>query len=378
MSKTSYLDYAAATPVLSEVLDAMRPYFSTQFFNPSALYGDAVAVHEELEKARAAVAHHLGAKKEEVVFTSGATEANNLAIQGILQQYPAGTVLTSAIEHDSVLKAATVYNHGVVKVMRDGLIDLDDLQTKLRSDVVLVSIMYANNEIGTIQDLRAVAAIIEKEQLQRKKAGNSLPLYLHTDAAQAPSYLDLHVHALGVDLMTLNSGKIYGPKGVGALYVSRSVRLQPQTRGGGQERGVRSGTENVGGIVGFAKALDIAQELRPKEVVRLQELQANLIRNLESLGGQINGSVASRLVNNIHVTFSGQDNERLLYALDQKGIQVAAGSACSASSDEPSHVLKAIGLSDKDAQASLRITTGRFTKQKDIDSLVAALQELVG
>lgn len=377
LDRTIYLDYASATPVLPEVGDAMRPYFTNFFYNPSALYKEARQVANAVDGARVAVAHHLGVKKEEIIFTSGATEANNLAVAGVLSRFPNASVLFSAIEHDSVVHTGEQYHHGIIAVQPDGRLDLDDLLEKLTDTVVIVSVMYANNEIGTIQDLKAIARIIAAARQTRKERGNTLPLYFHTDATQAPSYLDLHVHGLGVDMMTINSGKIYGPKGVGALYVNRTIRLQPLLSGGGQEKGVRSGTENVAGIIGFSKALDIVQNDRNNEVDRLSELQHDLFQKLEALGCKINGSVHHRLVNNIHVTFDGEDNERLLYALDQKNIQLATGSACSASSDEPSHVLKAIGLRDEQARASLRITLGRYTTSDDLDYFVTTLQDIL-
>ena len=372
-----YLDYAAATPVLLEVVQAMLPYSTELFYNPSALYASALEVHEAIEKARADIAHWLGGRKEEIIFTSGATEANNLAIKGVLEVYPGSKVLISAIEHESVINPAQEYNCESIAVTSDGRINLSDLEQKIDNDTVLVSILYANNEIGTIQDLRAISGVLQKKLQARQKSGNKLPLLLHTDAAQAPSYLDLHVHALGVDLMTLNSGKIYGPKGMGCLYVKRGLVLKPLLQGGGQERGFRSSTENAGGIIGFAAALQVVQESREDEVARLEKLRDDLIAKLQKMGGEINGSTRHRLANNVHVTFPGQDNERLLFALDQKGFMVAAGSACSASKDEPSHVLKAIGLSDEQAQASLRITLGRFTAQDELDSLVTTLHELL-
>jgi cysteine desulfurase len=238
--------------------------------------------------------------------------------------------------------------------------------------------MYANNEVGTIQPIRQLALALEKIRAERKQAGNTLPLYLHTDACQASNYLDLHVARLGVDMMTLNGGKIYGPKQSGVLYVSSKVSLEPIVRGGGQERGLRSGTENVGACVGLAKALDLVQTKRHEEGHRLEELQKlafDLIA--EKLPrAVVNGSRKHRLPNNLHVTLPGQDNERLLVELDERGILAAAGSACSASSDEPSHVLSAMGISDADAQASLRITMGRETSESDIRTLIDTLAEL--
>lgn len=373
-----YLDHAAATPIDEEVMAAMQPFFATQFYNPSANYLAAKHVREALEEARAGIAHWLGARQSEIIFTAGGTEADNLAISGVMQQFPNANLVVSGIEHDAVLKPAAKFNCSVALVTEQGIVDVDDLLDKINDQTVLVSIMYANNEIGTVQPIRQLSLALEKIRTERKQAGNTLPLYLHTDACQASNYLDLHVARLGVDMMTINGGKIYGPKQSGALYVSSKVSLQPVILGGGQERGLRSGTENVAACVGLAKALDLAQTLRHEEGRRLEELQKLAFRLIaEKLPeAVINGSQKHRLPNNVHITLPGQDNERLLVELDERGILAAAGSACSASSDEPSHVLHAIGVSGADAQASLRLTMGRETTEKDIRTLVHTLAEL--
>lgn len=379
MSPAIYLDYAAATPVDPVVLAVMQPYYSDKFYNPSATYAAAEAVRADLDAARSTVAAVLGARPTEIIFTAGGTEANNLAIHGIMQQYPEGRLLVSAIEHDSVLEPAAQYAHELIPVTSDGVIDLTALERLIDEHAVLVSVMYANNEIGTIQPLADVAQIIKSVRDERRKAGNPLPLYLHSDACQAGNYLDLHVSRLGVDLLTLNGGKIYGPKQSGALYVDSSARLQPIIRGGGQERNLRSGTENVAQSIGLAEALRLAQERRQQETKRLQQLQRRFIDSvLQALpAAQLNGSSKRRLPNNVHLTFPGQDNERLLFELDDAGVLAAAGSACSASSDEPSHVLRAIGLSDEAAQASLRLSFGRQTTAKQLETVVGLLQRFV-
>lgn len=377
--KTIYLDYAAATPVVSGVLDAMRPYFSEKFYNPSAMYLAAQGVGKDLAAARSTVAQCIGARPVEVTFTAGGTEANNLAVRGVLEAFPGSKIVISAIEHDSVLEPARQYPCVEVGVTEQGLIDLERLKQVIDDDAVLVSVMYANNEIGTIQPIRDIVRLVEAIRADRKSRGIKLPLYVHTDAAQAANYLDIHVSRLGVDLMTLNGGKIYGPKASGALYVRSGVRPKPLIYGGGQEHGLRSGTENVPGAIGFAKALTIAQEKRADETRRLQDLQRYFIHELHARlpDSVLNGSTKKRLPNNVHITIPGQDNERLLFGLDEKGILAAAGSACSASSDETSHVLRAIGLSDESARASLRFTMGRDTTKDDISSAVSALASLL-
>lgn len=374
-----YLDYAAATPLDPEVLAAMQPYFSERFYNPSATYLAAQDVRSDLEKARAAVAHWFGARPSEIVFTAGGTEANNLAIRGVMQQFPGANLVISAIEHESVLATAQGYDHQLASVTPAGIVDVDALVKLVNDQTVLVSVMYANNETGTIQPIRQISQALETVRQARKQAGNDLPLYLHADAAQAAAYLDLHAARLGVDLMTINAGKIYGPKQVGALFVSSRLQLKPQITGGGQERNIRSGTENVAGAIGLAKALDLVQQRREAEVRRLQGLQKMFFDLLAAKfpDSVVNGSQKHRLPNNVHVTFPAQDNERLIFQLDAEGILCAAGSACTASSDEPSHVLKAMGKSDVDAQSSLRFTMGRQTTEADIRAVIQTLHNLL-
>jgi cysteine desulfurase len=373
------MDYAAATPVDPMVVSAMQPYHSDVFYNPSASYMAAKYAHEALDTARGKVAHWLGARPSEVIFTAGGTEANNLAIHGIMRQYPGANVVVSSIEHEAVLAPAQRYDCRQVATNADGIISLTDLPNQIDDQTVLVSIMYANNEIGTIQPIREIGQALEKIRRQRQANGNSLPLYLHSDACQAANYLDLHVARLGVDMLTINGGKIYGPKQSGALYVKGGLQLTPVIDGGGQERGLRSGTENTGHAVGLAVALDLVQTERQIETQRLKILQQIFIKRLvENIPeAQINGSLKHRLPNNVHLTIPGFDNERLLIQLDEAGIMAAAGSACNASSDEPSHVLRAIGVSQADAQSSLRFTLGRATTQAEIDQIVTTLTSLV-
>lgn len=379
MNKTIYLDYAAATSLNPKVLAAMQPYFAEKFYNPSATYLAAKTIAKDLQMARGQVARVLGAKPAEIIFTAGGTEANNLAIRGVLEKFPGSNVVVSAIEHESVLEPAKLYNHKIAPVGKDGVINLEKLIKLVDDKTVLVSVMYANNEVGTIQPVRQLAQELDKIRQQRLASNVKLPLFLHTDAAQAGNYLDLHVSRLGVNLMTLNGGKVYGPKQSGALFVKTGVELTPQILGGGQERNMRSGTENVAGAVGFATALEIAQNMRHDESARLAKLQQDFIKLLEEKipNVVINGSRKHRLPNNIHITIPGQDNERLLMALDEARIMAAAGSACSASDEEPSHVLKAMGVSDKDAQSSLRFTMGRKTNGAAVQRTAETLARLI-
>jgi cysteine desulfurase len=373
---TIYLDYAAATPVDPAVVKAMRPYLSDNFYNPSATYSAALEVKKAVSEARSKVAHWLGARSSEVIFTAGGTEANNLTIHGVMRQFPKGNIVVSTLEHESVLAPARSYDCREAAVQPDGRLDLADLRQKINDQTVLVSIMYANNEIGTVQPVREVAKLID--EIRRQRGTGAMPLYLHTDACQAANYLDLHVARLGVDMMTINGGKIYGPKQSGALYVKAGLKLKPLIDGGGQERGLRSGTENVASIIGLAKALDLVQTSRHQEAKRLQDLQQLFFKLVEEqiTTAQINGSKKYRLPNNVHLTIPGQDNERLLIQLDEVGIMAAAGSACSASSEEPSHVLRALGLSDAEAQASLRLTMGHTTTEDKIRRCLQVLNEI--
>lgn len=379
MNRPVYLDYAAATPLDSQVLEAMIPYFKDNYFNPSADYLKARNVAKELNNARARVAYWLGAQNSEIVFTAGGTEANNLAIHGIMPNYPNGNILLSSIEHDSVRKPAAKYEYREIPVHPDGRIILEKVRYLIDDNTVLVSVMYANNEIGTIQPLRKLRAIIDEIISERKKRGNKTPLYLHSDACQAGNYLDLHVSRLGVDLLSLNGGKIYGPKQSGALYFNRNVALNPLIDGGGQEFNLRSGTENVAADIGLSMALDLAQVNKKEESLRVSKLRDYFIECLEKeiKNVIINGSVHFRLANNVHISLPSQDNEYLLISLDQKGIMAAAGSACSAAKGEPSLTLKALGLTPDLARSSLRFSLGRDTKKEDIDYTITALKDLI-
>lgn len=371
-----YLDYAAATPVDNDVLLAMQTFFSQQFYNPSSNYSDAKAVRQALELARSKVAQALGARHSEVIFTAGGTEANNLAIHGIMKQFSRPNIVISSVEHESVIAPAEHYEVRKVKVDETGRINIDDLGNKIDDQTVMVSIMYANNEIGTIQPIPEISRLVTVKRRQRT---SGLPLYFHTDACQAANYLDMHVARLGVDLMTINGGKLYGPKQSGCLYIKAGTRLRALIEGGGQERGFRSGTENVAGCVGFGVAFDAAQKNRQAETKRLKQLQSQFINLLRETipGVVINGSKKYCLPNNVHITIPGQDNERLLIQLDELGVLAAAGSACSASKQQASYVLAAIGLSETDARSSLRLTMGRDTQEASIKTVVGILKQLV-
>lgn len=376
--KHIYLDYAAATPMDPEVLESMEPYFSKVFYNPSATYLAGRQARNELNGIRSRVAPALGAKPAEIVFTGGATEANNLAIQGIMRQYPRAEVLVSAIEHESLLAPAGLFGAQEIPVDENGMIILDLLSNLITDKTVLLSVMLVNNELGTIQPLKEIARLLDKVRSGRLAEGNKLPIYLHTDAAQAGNFQDLQASRLGVDLMSLNGGKIYGPKQSGVLFIKAGIRLKPLIVGGGQEFGLRSGTENIAAAAGLAKALELAAQRRGTETKRVISLRQAFEKELQEKfpTAVINGAKNGRAPHVISVTFPGSDNERLMMELDERGIQCAIGSACSASRDEASHVLSAIGLSRADARATLRFSLGRGTVPEDLRKTLRALSGL--
>ena len=362
-----YLDYAAATPMDPQVLKAMEPYFTEKFYNPSAVYLPAQSVRYRLEQAREDIAGCLGARSAEIVFTAGATEANNLAIQGVMKRHPDGEILVGATEHESVLEPAKLFKHRLIPVDKKGVIDVDRLSKMITKDTAMVSVGLVNNETGTLQPLAKIVRMLNKSNI-----------LLHTDAAQAPNGFDIHVSRLGVDMMSINGGKIYGPKQSGALYIKAGIELEPLIYGGGQESGLRSGTENVAAAAGLAAALSAAQANRKEESARLDGLRALFIESLTKKlpRVKINGAPRAFSPHIVSVTFPGADNERLVMQLDEAGIQAAVGSACSAADTGPSHVLSAMGLSDADARATLRFSFGRQTIQEDISRTVEILNKL--
>ena len=357
----------------------MEPYFSTEFYNPSSSYLAARKVKAAVEEARGRVAHWLGAKPAEVIFTAGATEANNLALHGIMRQFSNAHAVVLATEHEAILAPMNSYDHTIAFVDKKGDVPIDALRGCITSTTVLVSVGYANNEIGTIQPLSQIAGMIEQIREQRRANGNTRPIYLHTDASQASPYLDLHASRLGVDLMSINAGKVYGPKQVGALYVNSKVVLSPVITGGGQERGLRSGTENVAGIIGMSVALDIAQANRKQTIAKEAALRDFLQSELQNRYPDmiVNGNQRRRLPNNLHVSWPGVDGERVLMACDEQGLQVATGAACSANKQTGSHVLKAIGLSQAAADGSLRFSLGKYTTKEDIERTIGIIDNVL-
>ncbi len=323
------------------------------------------------------VAQNLGARPAEITFTAGATEANNLAIQGLMRAHPDSEILVCAIDHESVLAPAKLFKYREVPVSPQGIINIERLQKMIGPKTVLVSVGLANNEIGVVQPLREIAQILREAKKLRGPKGR--PLYLHTDAAQAPNYFDLNVARLEVDLLSINGGKIYGPKQSGALYVRSGAKLEPLILGGGQENGLRSGTENVAGAVGLAAALGLSQKYRAAEAKRVAELRQIFVESLRQILPQatVNGSPRHHAPHILNVSFPGVDNERLMMELDERGIQAATGSACSTSSDEPSHVLTAIGLESRAISSTIRFSLGRGTRSSDIKYSLKTLFQLL-
>lgn len=358
-----YLDHAAATPVDAKVLAAMQPFFSDTFYNPSAPYAPAVAVRREYEIAKQTIARSIGAKGDDIVITAGATESINLAFDSF-----DGHFITSNIEHHAVLAAANKHEVTLVAADSRGFVTAESIKAALQPNTVLVSIALANNELGTIQPLRDIAEVVRTERANRLAQGDHTPIYLHSDASQGVGQLDVNVARLGVDLLTLNAAKVYGPKQVGLLWAASSVVLKPSIVGGGQERGLRSGTENVAGTIGFAKAMELASEHRQYEADRLAKLRDGMQQKLTSAFPEavVSGHAKQRLAGHLHISFPNLDAERVLFALEAKGVLVATGSACAANKGTRSHVLTAIGLAPEVADGSLRITLGHLSNDDNI------------
>lgn len=375
-----YLDYAAATPVNKKVLLKMEPYFSDQFFNPSAPYLPAKHVRDNYEYAKSELAHAIGAKGADLVITSGATESINLAFTTVEPAEQAkNQVLFLATEHAAVREAASVFSHTEIAVDKTGMVILKDLTSKITPDTVIISVSLANNELGTIQPLAEIAEIIRDVRIQRLKEGNITPLYLHSDASQALSLIDINIARLGVDLLTINSAKVYGPKGIGALYVAHGVKLKPIVRGGGQERGLRSGTENVPALIGFAEAARLAKEHLNGNRKHYQDLAQAFRAELEDcvVTPIFLGNKKHQLANFCPVCFPGIDAERLIYKLEAKEVYVSTGAACAASKGKKSHTLTAIGLSDAEIAGSLRISMGSDNTKEDVVKAAKLIKQAV-
>ena len=377
-----YLDHSATTPVRAEVLEAMLPYFSLGFGNPSSIYTIGQEARKAVDDAREQAAGVLGARMSEIVFTSGGTESDNAALKGaaFALRHTGSHIITTAIEHHAVLHTCHQleqfgFDVTYVPVDEYGIVDPQNIARAVTDETVLVSVMMANNEIGTIQPVAEIARIVKTEAQRRSRT-----IVMHTDAVQAAGFLDINVRALGVDLMSLSAHKIYGPKGVGLLYVKRGTPFEAQNAGGGQERQRRSGTENVPGIVGMSEALRLAASERKQVAANCLRLRDKLIDGIFDSVDRVhlNGHPTQRLPNNVNISFEDIEGEPVLLGLDFAGVCASSGSACSSASLEPSHVLLAIRRSPELAQGSLRITLGRDNTDEDVDYLLAVLPEIVG
>lgn len=371
-----YLDYQSAKPVDPEVIAAMTPYMVEKFGNASSLHEVGDWSTEALDSSRRMIAHFVNAREpEEIIFTSGATEANNLAIIGyaLRNKQKGKHVIISEVEHISILNIAKYlrkngFEVSTVPVDYTGTVRLDKLEERIRPDTILISIQHANNEIGTIQPVMSIGNIARENNL-----------VFHVDAVASEGQIPIDVQRDFIDMLTLSSNDIYGPRGVGALYVRKGFLLNPLIIGGGQERGLRSGAEDVAAIVGFAKAAELALQYMPEESKRLRQLRDKAIKTvLETVPrSYLNGHPTNRLPNNAHFRFDFIEGESMLLSFKERGIAVSTGSACSSQTLEPSHTLMSLGLLHEEAHGSLEITMGRFTREADVDTFVEALPGIV-
>jgi cysteine desulfurase len=374
MNKRIYMDYAATTPVRPEVIAAMLPYYTDFWGNPSSIYACGQA-RRGLEEARGKIAALLGAREEEIIFTSGGTEADNTAIEGVAfaNQDRGNHIITTSVEHHAVLMSCRFmeergFTVTYLPVDQYGLVDPDAVKKAITPKTILISIMHANNEIGTLQPITEISRVA-------KEAG----IYLHTDAVQTVGHIPARVNDLGVDLLALSAHKFYGPKGIGVLYIRKGTRLTPFVHGGEQERGRRASTENVAGAVGLGRAAELAGLELEGEMKRLTSLRDRLIKGV--LNGvarsYLNGHPDLRLPNNTNFSFDYIEGEAILLNLDNEGICVATGSACTSSSAEPSHVLRACGLPPLMAHSSIRMSLGKWTEEADIDTVLKTLPPVI-
>jgi len=375
MVKKIYLDYAATSPVDPKVVKAMLPYFTEEFGNSASLHSFGQKAKEALEKSRAIIAKVLRAKPREIIFTGSATESNNLALKGVAfaNQDKGRHIIISSIEHDCVLNSAKwLEKHGFeiekLPVDKYGLVDSDKLKKAIRKDTILVSIMHANNEIGTIEPVTEIGKICREKNV-----------YFHTDAAQSFGKIPININKMNIDLLTASSHKMYSPKGAACLFMREGVRIEPLLHGGGHELGLRPSTVNIPAIVGFAKAVEICQKEMKKESQKLVKLRDRLIKGiLEKIpNSYLNGHPKKRLPNNANFWFEFVEGESMVMQLDSYGIAASTASACSSPKLEPSHVLLAIGLKPQEAHGSLRLSLGRWTKEKDIDYALEILPKVI-
>jgi len=372
-----YLDNAASTAVHSEVVKEMMPYFDVQYGNPSSIHQFGRKAKNAIQKARKQVAALIGAEPDEILFTSGGTESNNTILYGIpkLQgsHLEPSHIITSSIEHDAVLEPVREFEKNGVQVTylpvdEHGIVNTDDIINSINPQTVIVSIMFANNEVGTIQPIKEISKICNKYQIP-----------LHTDAVQAIGKVPINVKELGVDALSISSHKINGPKGVGALFIKKGLTIAPEILGGGQENGMRSGTENVASIVGFGKACEIAKERLNENISHFKKLHSSMLERItkEISHVKLNGHPEKRIFNNIHLTFLGVNGEDLIIKLDEHGIAASTGSACSMHTQKASHVLKAMGFNHEQITGSLRMSFGYLNTLDEVEQTIDVLKKVV-
>ncbi len=367
-----YLDNAASTQIHEDVLEAMLPYLKEQYGNPSSIHRYGRLANKAIEKARKQIAMLINADPSEILFTSGGTESNNTALYGIAEKKPHSQIITSSIEHDAILEpckklAKDGFDVIYLPVDNHGVVNLSVLKNTLSDNTCLVSIMFGNNEMGTIEPIAQIAQLCNEQNIP-----------FHTDAVQAVGKIPIDVKKLGVDLLSISSHKINGPKGIGALYIRKGIDIEPIILGGGQEHGLRSGTENVANIVGFGKACELAKLHLSENISHMKKLRDNLVAKIlrEIPGVALNGHTENRLPHNAHFTFLGVAGEDLIIKLDEYGIAASTGSACSVHTQKASHVLQAMGFSHEQITGSLRLTLGLFNNQQQIDETVNILKKV--
>jgi cysteine desulfurase len=393
MSNTRiYLDYAATTPVDKNVLAEMLPYFSEKFGNAMSIHSFGQDAMQAVDAARGKIATFFNAIPAEIIFTSGATEANNITVKGVLKSYYSKAdnakikphIITSAIEHHCILDSCKAVERenlaevSYIKPSKDGVIKISDINKAIKNNTILISVMYVNNEIGTVQPIEKIGKLVKKMNAQKKESATKI--IFHTDATQAINYFDCDTKKLGVDLLSMSAHKIYGPKGVGILYVKKGTAIKKIQDGGDQEYKMRAGTHNVPGIVGAGKAIELIQSQKSKvENLRILKLRDYLIERVlhEIPNAILNGSKIKRSPNNTNFTFRDVEGEGLLLSLDMEGVAGSTGSACSSGALSPSHVLMAIGLKAEQAHGSLRLTLGKHTTKQEINNTVTKLKTVV-
>ena len=370
-----YLDHAAATPMDPLVVAAMQPYFAELFYNPSSPYVSAVQVKRDYREAKARIARELGVLGDELVMTAGATESINLGLSAAGD----GVLAVGATEHTSVLEVAKRLCGLVIPADEKGRITAEAVRRSMHSDITLISVGLVNNELGIIQPIDEIMQVVEAERERRRAAGESSPLYVHCDASQGLPLLDIKPKRMGIDLLTLSAAKVYGPKQVGLLWVRPGVTVSARIAGGGQEGGLRSGTENVAGVVGFAVAVELAAKRRSGEIKRLRGLRDEMQRTLEREFPWmiVSSDKKKSLANFLHISFPGIDAERLIFWLEQRGVMVATGSACAANKGTQSHVLTAISMGDEAIRGSLRISLGRLSTEENCQEAARLIIEAV-